>query len=634
MAGLTGSIPNPFEEAIPLVKEIKDHVTALQGDAMERAFSARDQAGQAIAAIAGIFPSLSMSGTIAPRPPSYPSAAFTGDIDLPELGVDSFGKISTPTSTVFTAGAVARVTDLQITDFNPVFDSLSIPDAPLPMPAPVVPVAPTASPIAVPRAPNAPRPTLPNLVDLVIPSFEFDPIAPYNDDNPTFEGSAVSAVLQWAETPYKPVLMDEEVAVLRRMWEGGTGLPPAVEQALWERAASREDVAVARDISAAATEFAGRGFTLPPGMLANRIDAIRSEGHLRKQSLGRDVLIKVADTHIENLRFACTQALAAENVLIGLWDQMAKRQFDAAKVQIDSELALLNAHIAVYNAKQGARSNSAAVRRLDLEARSLDLQKYKAQIDGEVAKGQINDQRLKTFLGQYEGVKADVEVFKAQMQGAQLESELQRNEVETYKASIQAMAEIVRADKTRFEVYEARVKGETAKASLLEAQARGYSAYVSGQAARSEIGIKNQQAELAKMDLDLRAYMARLERDKVQLQYESAAVSANAEAHRANTSRFVASATAETSKAELEIKAFDMQSRTSIALYEAEMKKYVADMEQLIRTSGLQLEGLKSMGQSYSTLAAGAMAGISIGSSIGGSAGTSATGSTTVAYKG
>lgn len=52
-----------------------------------------------------------------------------------------------------------------------------------------------------------------------------------------------------------------------------------------------------------------------------------------------------------------------------------------------------------------------------------------------------------------------------------------------------------------------------------------------------------------------------------------------------------------------------------------------------MRAASLQADGLKAIGQMYSTLAAGAMAGVSISATVGASAQTSAGGSTTVAHK-
>lgn len=619
--------PNPFDVAPQLTQEIKNHVTNLQTQQVNRANQMRDTASGVINSVAESLRGLAPEGM---RPPDAPR--FTGHTFRPpaidSLSKESFGVITPPSLGTFVPQRVAPIAGMDIDDFTPVFDNLNIPDAPAPRPDPRFPDAPVSAAINIPDRPILDRPNMPNLVELVIPTFTYVPLPAYNDTNPEFEGSSVSAVLRWAETPYQVAILEEEMAVLRRMWEGGTGLPPAVEQAMWERAASREDMAVARDVSAAATEFSGRGFTLPPGMLVNRIDAVRSEGAIRKQGLGREILVKVADTHIENLRFACTQAIASENVLIGLWDQMAKRQFDAAKIQLDSELALLNAQIAIYNAKQSAFANRANVRKMQLEERALEVQVYKVQLEGELAKGQINEQRLKVFLGLYEALKADVELFKAEMQGAQLESELQKNEVEKFKVEVMAVAEVIKADKLRYEGYESRIKGEVAKASLQESQARAYGAYVSGKVAKSEIDIKNQQAELQSVDLSLRAFLGNLEHSKARMQAESAAIQASAEAHRVNTARYTAQATAETALTELDMRQYESETRLGMALYDVEMKKYTVALEQLIRVASLQSDGLKAIGQMHSTLAAGAMAGISLGANVGASASVGSSGST------
>ena len=616
MAGYPSSPLNPFENAPILVREIKNHVTDHQNELIARADATRDTAANVIRSIAESLKAISPDDAPAPLAPAFPRAR-EGSIRLSALGGDSFGKISPVAQDRFTAHGVAPINKEDIKDFDPVFDNLTIPDAPTPRADPVFPDAPVFGEIALPVKPAGQRPNLPDLVELVIPSFAFTPLPPFDEASPEFEGSSVSAVLQWSEVPYQQTILEEEMAVVRRMWAGGTGLPPEVERALWERAASREDVAVSRDISAAATEFSGRGFTLPPGMLVNRIDAIRTEGQLKKQTLGRDVMIKVADTHIENLRFACQQAIASENVLIGLWSQMAQRGFEAAKVQLESELALLNAQVAIFNARQSAYQTAANVHKIALEERALELEKFKAELEAEIAKGQINEQRLKVFLGLYDGLKADAELYKAEMQGAQLESELQRNEVDKFKAGVQAAGELIQADKLRYDAYESRVKGETAKAQLLESQGRAYSAYVSGKVARSEIDVKNQQAELQVLDLQLRAFLGNLERDKVQLQAETAAIQATAEAHRTNTQRYTAEMGAKTALAELNMKAFDSETRNMIALYDVEIRKYSNAREQLIRVASLQSDGLKAIGQMHSTLAAGAMAGISLGATIG-----------------
>ncbi|ATG94686.1 hypothetical protein QRO11_15315 [Paracidovorax citrulli] len=617
-----GEATGAFAEAYDAAKQIRDTVLERQGSAIERAVKAQDAARQTIEEMGKFTPALLMSGS-APDVPDL-QASVTGNLELPDLGRDSFGVVTPVNRSDVVVGAIAPVQQIEVEGFNPGFAAIQIPEAPDWRDYGAAPTAPAIREVVPPEAPRLEKPLLPSLDNIVIPHFDFPTLPEFTAQSPEFQGSHVSTVLQWREVPYKVTILEEELAQLRRMWAGGTGLPPAVEKALWERAASREDIAVSRDISAAATEFSSRGFTMPPGMMVNRIDAIRSEAMLRKQTLGRDVLIKVTDAQIENVRFACTQAIAAEQVLVGIWSAVAGRAFEAAKIQLDSELALLNAQIAIFNAKQSAYATEATVFRARLDAQLARIQVYRAELDGELAKGQVNEQRVRTYQAQVQALQLDLEIYKSQMQGAQLESEQQRTRVEIFKAEVQAHAELLQADKVRFDAYESRVKGETAKASLIDAQARAYSAYVSGQAAKADISIKNQAAEISQAQLRVQAFVANLDKDKTLIQQQSAAIQANAEAHRANTARYTAKVGAESAAIGLQLQAQEANMRTSIAAYEVEIRKYVADMEQMIRVASIQLEALKSASQAASTLAAGAMAGISLGSSVSGGSGVSA----------
>ena len=614
----------PFGAAKDHVNSVREEVLDRQAVAIADARVFREIAETNILAMGDFEPKL-----LTTDPPKAPDVKvqINGRFNLPELPIDSFGMVDAPNLGAAPVVSFSPVPSLSIAPYVDRSSAIQIPTAPEDRTFGPGPAAPSFGPIVLPDAPVLNRPNLPALEQITIPTFVPTVLPVFDATAPEFAGSYVSTVLQWTEVPFEPTIMAEAMDKLRLMWAGGTGLPPAVEQALWERAASREDIAINRDVSAAATEFAGRGFTMPPGMLANRIDAIRTEGQIRKLGLGREVLVKVADTQIENLRFACTQAVASEQVLVSIWSGIAARSFDAAKVQLDSQLALLNAQIAIFNAKQSAYATEATVFKARLEAKLAEIQVYKAQIDGEVAKGSLNEQRTRVYSEMVKALMADIEVYKSQMQGVQAETDIQKNQVEMYKVSVQAFAETIQADKTRFDAYESRVRGELAKAQVVDASARGYAAYISGQSAAANINIENNKAQLAQADLSLRAYIAGLELSKTTIQAQSEAVKANADAHRANTSRYAAQAGAETAKVQLEISATEAATRVAVALYDTEIRKFQADAAQMIQIANIQLEALKSVAQANSTLAAGSMAGINISSSISGAGSMSASGS-------
>jgi len=611
---------NPFETAPQIVNDLKNHVTTKQNEAITNARQTVTEAKNAVRDMARAAAGLKMGNITAPAAPNVPHLNISGLQlpQLPQLPAGSFGHVSGIAAQGFQPTGINPVAAPHINDFNPSFSHIQLPDAP------------QHGPVPLPAAPVLNKPALPDLVDLHIPAFSYAPLAPYDDDNPAFVASSISAVLQWQEAAYQPVLMDEEIAVLRRMWAGGTGLPPAVEQALWERAAGREDMDAQRDIDAAMVEFSSRGFSLPPGALLARIDGVRHARALQKQTLGRDILIKISDTHIENLRFACTQAIAAENVLIGVWGQMAQRAFEAAKIHTDMQLAVLNARIATYNAVQGARQTSANIRRMELEEKAHELQVWRAQLEGEIARGQINEQRLKVFTAQWQALGTEVEVYKSRMQGAAIEADVQKKDVDRYRAQIEAAAEMVKIDKLRFDAYDSRIRGEVGKARIIQAQAQGYSAYVQGKGIVADIAIKNQGAQLQREELRLKAFIANLDVQKAQLQAQVENVAANARMHESNTARYSAQANAQASFAQVQLAAWQASAQVSVSQWEAQMRKVVADMEQMMRTAALQMQGLQAVAQAYATLAAGQTAGISIGASVGASGSVSASGSSTV----
>lgn len=617
---LLGDMVHTAQDA---AKETRGHVLTQQVAAIEKADAIRAGAASALQSLAGMAPKLTMrqAGVQALKLPDAPRP----DVKLGDLRRTELPAIATIPAGQHSVGAIREIGSIAIQPFEPALTSLAIPDAPAPMAKPQFPDAPALKRVTVPDAPDLQAPRAPDILDIRLPAFDFTPLAPFQDTDPAFE--PINALLQWAPTPYRPVLMDEEVAVLRRMWAGGTGLPPAVEQALWERAASREDVAIARDVSAAAVEFSARGFTLPPGAMVARVDAIRTEGALRKQALGREVLVKVADTHIENLRFACTQALAAEGVLIGLWNQADQRSLEGAKYLLDAQLAASGAAVALYNARQAARANGFAARRLELEEQQTELQQKKLELDGELARGQVNEQNVRVYTAMWQGVATQADVYRSQVQGAQAQSEVERLEVEKYKAMVQGVAESIQADKLRFDAYKSQVEGESAKAGLVESQAKAYSAYVSGKSAEADIYIKRQRGDIDREELQLRAFLGNLEVSKANLQAQLAELTATAELERTNTARYTASAQAQTTVAELQLKQWETYARTQLGVYETEMRKIIADMEQMMRAAGLQADIYKSIGQHHATMAAGAMAGVQLGASVSASAGMSAGGS-------
>lgn len=90
---------------------------------------------------------------------------------------------------------------------------------------------------------------------------------------------------------------------------GGTGISPAVEDQIWQRDRDRIIADGLRAESAAYTEFASRGFSLPPGALASRLQEVRFEQMAALQGSSATIAIEAAKLEIDNLKFSVEQAI-------------------------------------------------------------------------------------------------------------------------------------------------------------------------------------------------------------------------------------------------------------------------------------------------------------------------------------
>lgn len=90
---------------------------------------------------------------------------------------------------------------------------------------------------------------------------------------------------------------------------GGTGISAAVEDQIWQRGRDRVIADGMRAESQTLNEFASRGFSLPSGVLAARLQENRFAQLGKTQELSRDAAIKQADMTVENLRFAVNLAI-------------------------------------------------------------------------------------------------------------------------------------------------------------------------------------------------------------------------------------------------------------------------------------------------------------------------------------
>lgn len=530
--------------------------------------------------------------------------------------------------------------DLDVGDMDELPDAptmipIDIPDAPsmAAIPAPKRPDIDTN--VEIPDAPQIVMPDMEGLEKLTLPEFVFPDLPTFDATPPDASGLSVPNVfINWAEPVYASEVLDDLKTRVVQMMAGGTGLPAPIEDALFARARERDSGETSRQVQEAMDTWAGRNFSMPPGMLAKQVDVAREQGRLKASELNRDVLVQAATWEIENLRFAVQQGMALEQLTENLHENMAKRLFEVARFQAESQINVFNAQVSLFNAQNAAFQTLAQVYRTKLDAAISKLTAYKTAVEGQVALGQINQQRVDVFKAKLQAVQSNVEVYKALMQGASVRADTIKNQFDAYRADVQAYAKQIDAEKVKFDAYEARVKGESAKANVLDSQARAYASTIQGIAGKADVKVKGVQIKMeaartkvSKFLADVDAYKATLQANLNNVQYGTTVFQAQVEGWRAGVSANVANA-------EMQSRFADMNTRTNIAYAEMQISEYTAKMQNAVQQAQIALEAAKAMGQYTAQLAAGALSAAHVSASISGSgsASSSDSNSTSTSY--
>ena len=517
-------------------------------------------------------------------------------------------------------------------DFSPTTGAMSMPSTPSAIDTSGLPSSPTLNDVVIPDAPDLTLPTMGDLIAISIPDFTFPTLPTFTDTAPAFTDSDPSTIPNFSEPSYSSALLNDTRDRIIAMLAGGTGIPTAVQNALFDKARDREIVTARMAEEDAFDTYAGRNFSMPPGMLVAQVNAAQEKSRMAQNELERQILITASDLEQKNLQFSVAQGIALETLLQGQFNNVAQRSFEAAKERLSADIALFNAHVSVFNARTSAYQTAAQVFKIKIDAALSELEVFKAQIQGEIAKGELNKSTVAVFQARVDAVKAVAELFKVKMEGAQVESDVNKTIIEGYKASIEAYAARIGADKTRFEAYGEQVKAEATKATALEAEARAYAATIEGASAKNNAKIEYIKARLSAVSASVEKFRAGLEDERIHVQQQLEEIQAQATSLQADTGRFTAETNANTEAQRTSLLVTEARLRNNLAFFETSMHEYDARMSRLLQQVTLKVEGLKAAGQIASTLASGAMAAIHVSAGISGSGSQSGTNNYSVTH--
>lgn len=550
-------------------------------------------------------------------PPSAPTMVIDSSIQYEEPPSPSLVSVTDPTGAL-TGEPVYDLTAPTL-DFGGK-PNVSVDDS--------LPTAPTLLSVDSPTAPTT-TVGLPDSVTLDGVVTALTPFTPveipiFTDTLGDFTARAPSAAIDFTETEYSSTLLDEVKAKLSSMMAGGTGLPAAIECALFERAASRESQAANQARHQTLTEFAARGFSLPTGALAKRLEQITQQEQDQRATLNRDVMIRTHEVEIEQIRFAVANGIALEGQLINAHMLVMQRAFDAARSGVELAIALFNSQIEEHNLAVRAFATKAQVYgervRGEIARADTQLTHIRAQIESERLKIDSNAQKI----AEYEAVRdkilgeisARISAYNADIQKANLTISNNAQTVDLYRGELQGFAELVRSREVAVRAWAEGVRGELGKVSSFEAQTRAYASRLEGWKTGVDAHIAAADNQVRQNDQAVREFQSREQLASSKLRAQVERVNAQVSEFNALVRLYEAQASVESSRQFANNRTVQIGLEEENNRFNAAIKTAELDVTQFVKNTDQLLEALRTAATVGSNLASSALGAINTSASV------------------
>lgn len=134
---------------------------------------------------------------------------------------------------------------------------------------------------------------------------------------------------------YSSTLSTSITTAINTRMAGGTGLAPANETAIWDRARERELSTAQANIDQVTRDVEAMGWMLPPGILVEGIRREQRAYYDKSSGLSRDIAIKQAELEQSNMQKIIDQAISFEGVIANINLQRSQKALDTYRANID-----------------------------------------------------------------------------------------------------------------------------------------------------------------------------------------------------------------------------------------------------------------------------------------------------------
>lgn len=565
----------------------------------------------------GTVPEADMSpfepGDAPSKPEGLDAAAGYGREGLAPFGVDA--------PILFGATKPAELTPLNI--LPPVVGSVTMPVAPEDLSGTIL--APTLTDLVVPDVPTT---TLPEFT-AVRPEVDLEPptdLPEQYERNYTLMSVSMRANLEAAVDAELTKINPEYHAQMARLeaklvtyMEGGTALPVAVEQAIYNRARDKTSAEYMKTRDTIFAEGAKRGFTIPGGGVNSSLALARQAAADNNARAAMDIAVKQAEMEQQNIQFAITQSSSLRGVILN-----TLMQFMGHAVQVNDQAmryaqGILNAVVSMYEtaaklvaARIDVYKADAQVYEVRLKAALAVYDMFRAEIEALKAVADIDKAKVDVYIAQLNGQKVVVDMYAARVQASMAQVSLEKLRIDIYEAQVRAYSAEVSAKEAEWRGYVAELEGDKNLVAIYSAQAQAYSHEVD--AFKAIVGADSAMidAEGKRVEQTWRAYAEEVRAYGEQVRAKASVVDGEVSIFNGRVQAFVAQENAKLGDAKAVLQVAETAARIGLAKYESDINVLTRSAESQNQTMVAQTNALTGIAQVYAGMSSSAMAGLNV----------------------
>lgn len=534
-----------------------------------------------------------------PLIPNFPPSFVVGDIhEFDENAIGTLPSFTTPAPNINLPPTPAPLEAVAPTDEPDIKTEFDFP---------------TPVPYTLPSVPTFEELNLPAPLSISLPDFELDiPVLPATLVPP-------GIIFNFKEQAYSSTLLTAlSTELLNRIQNGGTGLSPEIEQAIWDRARNREDQNAIRSENQLSIEQASRGLSRPSGSYLAALDQLAQETQNKNADLSREIAIKQADLEQKNMEFALQTSLALEQTLIQYHNQVQQRSFEVGKFVQETAINIYEAQIKQFGLQVEIYKTYSQAFESRVRAELAKVEVYKTELEGQKLISEINEQQVRLYTAQLAGIKTAVDIYIAEVGAVESQIRAEALKLENFKSLVEVFATQVAAKKSEYDMYSSAVQGEMSKINIFDSQVKAFVSRVDAYAKQVDTESTRIDADIKTEGLRLQSYLAKLDSEVKRIGAEADIAKSSVDLFQSQAAMYQAEVGAEAARLDAEGKVYDLTLQKARYAAEVELKNAEINLENAKNSVTLILEAMKSGAQVGSGLAQAALSSLNIGADISG----------------